>query len=82
MTGEHAMEVLAGVNPRPPALRPAFGQRMDGLYARGVGAHPAPVGGVSDALYDGPIFEDFDVDRARRCGFLTVIPKPISADTL
>jgi len=26
-------------------------------------------------------FEDFDVDRARRCGFLTVIPKPISADT-
>jgi CheY-like chemotaxis protein len=27
-------------------------------------------------------FEDFDADRARRCGFLTVIPKPISADTL
>jgi hypothetical protein len=26
-------------------------------------------------------FEDFDVDRARRCSFLTVIPKPISADT-
>jgi hypothetical protein len=25
--------------------------------------------------------EPFDVDRARRCSFLTVIPKPISADT-
>jgi hypothetical protein len=25
--------------------------------------------------------EDLDPDRAWRCGFLTVIPKPISADT-
>jgi CheY-like chemotaxis protein len=53
MTGEHAMEVLAGVTPDLMLCDLHLGGGMDGYTFTEWGPHPAPVGGVFDALYDG-----------------------------
>jgi CheY-like chemotaxis protein len=79
-TGEHAMEVLAGVTPDLMLCDLHLGSGMDG-YTVAEWARTQPRLAACPMLCMTAYFEDFDVDRARRCGFLTVIPKPISADT-
>ena len=80
MTGEHAMEVLASVTPDLLLCDLHLGSGMDG-YTFAEWARTQPRLAACPMLCMTAYFEDFDVDRARRGGFLTVIPKPISADT-
>jgi CheY-like chemotaxis protein len=80
-TGEHAMEVLASVTPDLLLCDLHLGRGMDG-YTFAEWARTQPRLAACPLLCMTASFEDFDADRARRCGFLTVIPKPISADIL
>jgi CheY-like chemotaxis protein len=80
MTGEHAVEVLASVTPDLMLCDLHLGGGMDG-YTFAEWARTQPRVAACPMLCMTAFFEDFDADRARRCGFLTVIPKPISADT-
>jgi CheY-like chemotaxis protein len=80
LTGEHAMEVLAGVTPDLMLCDLHLGGRMDG-YTFAEWARTQPRLAECPMLCMTAFFEDLDPDRAWRCGFLTVIPKPISADT-
>jgi CheY-like chemotaxis protein len=80
MTGEHAMEVLASVTPDLMLCDLQLGGRMDG-YTFAEWARTQPRLAECPMLCMTAFFEDLEPDRARRCGFLTVIPKPISADT-
>jgi CheY-like chemotaxis protein len=57
-----------------------LGRGMDG-YTFAEWARTQPQLAACPMLCMTAYFEDFDVDRARRCSFLAVIPKPISADT-
>jgi CheY-like chemotaxis protein len=79
-TGEHAREVLASVTPDLMLCDLHLGSRMDG-YTFAEWARTQPRLAACPMLCMTAYFEDFDVDRARRCSFLTVIPKPINADT-
>jgi CheY-like chemotaxis protein len=80
MTVEQAMEVLASVTPDLLLCDLHVGSGMNG-YTVAEWARTQPRLAACPMLRMTAYFEDFDVDRARRCGFLTVIPKPISADT-
>jgi CheY-like chemotaxis protein len=80
LTGEHAMEVLASVTPDLMLCDLHLGGRMDG-YTFAEWARTQPRLAECPMLCMTAFFEDLDPDRAWRCGFLTVIPKPISADT-
>jgi CheY-like chemotaxis protein len=79
-TGEHAMEILARVTPDLMLCDLHLGSGMDG-YTFAEWARTQSRLAACPMLCMTAFFEDFDADHARRCGFLTVIPKPISADT-
>jgi len=81
MTGEHAMEVLAGVTPDLMLCDLQLGSGMDG-YTFAAWARTQSRLAACPRLCMKAFFEDLDPDRARRCGFLTVVPKPINADTV
>jgi two-component system, cell cycle response regulator DivK len=80
MTAEQAIESLATATPDLILCDLQLGGGMDG-YTFAEWARTQPRLAACPLLCMTAYFEDFDADRARRCGFLTVIPKPISADT-
>jgi two-component system, cell cycle response regulator DivK len=80
MTGEHAIEVLARVTPDLILCDLHLGSGMDG-YTVAEWARTHPRLAACPMLCMTAFFGDFDADRAQRCGFLTVVPKPISAET-
>jgi CheY-like chemotaxis protein len=80
VTGEQALEVLVGATPDLVLCDLHLGGGMDG-YTVAEWARTQPRLAVCPLLCITAFCEDLDPDRARRCGFLTVIPKPINADT-
>jgi two-component system, cell cycle response regulator DivK len=80
MTGEHAIELLATATPDLILCDLQLGGGMDG-YTVAEWARTQSRLAECPMLCITAFFEEFDPDRARRCGFLTVIPKPISPDT-
>jgi two-component system, cell cycle response regulator DivK len=80
MTAEQAIESLATATPDLILCDLQLGGGVDG-YTFAEWARTQPPLAECPRLCITAFFEALDPDRARRCGFLTVIPKPISADT-